>query len=66
MMKTSEICAREFNSQRGTEQMTCSYDCHARRRRAVFAAQAAEEYQRRRALNADFLSKALQTGALSR
>ncbi len=66
MMKTCEICASEFYTQRGAEQTTCSYDCNARRRRAVFAAQAAEDHQRRRVLIADILSKALQTGASSR
>ncbi len=66
MMKTCEICASEFYTQRGAEQTTCSYDCNARRRRAVFAAQAAKDHQRRRGPNADFLSKALQTGASGR
>ena len=46
MMKTCEICASEFYTQRSDEQMTCSYGCNARRRRAVFVAQAAEEHQR--------------------
>ncbi len=66
MMKTCEICASEFYTQRGAEQTTCSYDCNARRRRAVFAAQAAENRQRARDPAADFLSKALQTADSSR
>ena len=66
MMKTCEICASEFYTQRGDEQMTCSYDCNGRRRRAVFAAQAAEAHQGRRVPSLGLLSKTVQTQASSR
>lgn len=66
MMKTCEICASEFYTQRGDEQMTCSYGCNARRRRAVFAAQAAETHQGRRVPNPGLQSKAVQMEALIR
>ncbi len=63
MMKTCEICASEFYTQRGAEQATCSYGCNARRRRAVIAAQAAEARQRRLIPNPGLLPKAVQTHA---
>ncbi len=66
MIKTCEICSSEFYTQRGAEQTTCSYDCNARRRRAVFEAQTAEPHQRRRVPNAGWPSKAMQTEALIR
>jgi len=67
MMKTCEICASEFYTQRGVNQVTCSYDCNARRRRAVFLGKAIDDPQGRRAPNARLLSKgAVQTEASSR
>lgn len=66
MIKTCEICSSEFYTQRGAGQTTCSYGCNARRRRAVFEAQAAEAHQRRRVPNAGLPSKAVQMEALIR
>lgn len=66
MMKTCEICASEFYTHLGVNQVTCSYDCSARRRRLLFDTQQAEDPQKRRVPNADLPPKALQTGASSR
>lgn len=66
MIKTCAVCASEFYTQRGVNQVTCSYDCNAHRRRTVSEAQVVADHQRRRAPNPDPLPKAHQMGVSSR